>query len=82
MTLPLNQCLTVTGGGSVIATSCSGAGLSLKLFPGGHCTGSSTSTTQPTNLCAASGGVYLEDLCGSEEGAPVGTTFHVAGDRN
>ena len=47
MTLPLNQCLTVTGSGSEIATSCSGAGLSLKLFVSDHCRGFGSQTTQP-----------------------------------
>jgi cysteine peptidase B len=79
-TLPLNECLQVSGGGSAKATACSDAGLSLKFYlMSGDCTGFALDEMQPVNQCGqSSGGGYVETVCSSEEGAPVATTFQFA----
>eukprot|EP00754_Rhynchopus_humris_P043512 Rhum_TRINITY_DN3322_c0_g1::Rhum_TRINITY_DN3322_c0_g1_i1::g.10358::m.10358 len=49
--LPIGQCLSVTGGGSAMVESCAAAGLVIKMYTAIGCTGASTSQTQPVNKC-------------------------------
>jgi len=80
-TLPLNECLSVSGGGSAKATSCSDSGLVLDLYlTSSDCTGFSLPTSQPVNQCGQTQtGQYVETSCDSSEGAPVVKEFRPAG---
>ena len=84
ISFPLKQCISVGGGGSAIATACSASGLSLEFFQTSEdCYGASTKSSSPTNQCfAGSGGGYVETVCSSEEGFPIGSLFALGGERH
>ena len=72
--LPIKQCLSVTGGGSAEIESCSSAGLVMKMYTAIGCTGASTSQTQPVNKCVQdTSGSFLENVCGAFAAVPAGT---------
>lgn len=78
--LPLNACLSIGGGGSALATSCSSSGLSLTLFPvSADCSGLSIPQTQPVDQCGADGqGTYVETTCDSTADAKQGAELKLA----
>lgn len=65
-TLPQNQCLQVTGGGSLIATCSNGSLQEQYFYLSNTCTGASMNQNAPTNQCLATNdGSYVEFICPS-----------------
>jgi cysteine peptidase B len=62
--LPTGQCLSLTSGGSAIATC--GQALSLQVFQSQDCTGASQTESQPLNECLQdTSGTYIYNTCSS-----------------
>ena len=60
---PQGQCLSLTSGGSAIAT-CGSDALSLQVFSSSDCTGSSQTESQPINECLEdTSGTYIYNTC-------------------
>jgi hypothetical protein len=64
-TFPTGQCLTMTGGGSAIAT-CSAYDLNLAVYSSADCSGASQEEQQPLNQCLQdNSGTYIYNSCSS-----------------
>eukprot|EP01063_Lacrimia_lanifica_P028656 TRINITY_DN4228_c0_g1_i1.p1 TRINITY_DN4228_c0_g1~~TRINITY_DN4228_c0_g1_i1.p1 ORF type:complete len:212 (+),score=89.58 TRINITY_DN4228_c0_g1_i1:2-637(+) len=79
--LPLNKCLSLGGGASAMAMSCTADGVSIKMYlDTTNCTGDAFPAVQAVNQCSKTPqGEYTENVCTSAQGAPLGSEMKVVG---